>query len=233
MKNKLLIKGIEPVSLIDYPGRISLVIFLGGCNFNCDYCFNRSLVEDINDIPDISIDECFNILDKKKKYIDGVVVSGGEPTIQSGLIDFIKRLRKNGFDVKLDTNGYNPNVLKDIINQKLIQYIAMDIKAPLKYYSEVTKIKIDSCKIARSIELIKNSGIDYEFRSTIWKNCPIVRHPEELEGVLKGVGNYYLQNFQDVNEANLYQLMSKDELSKLMVKIKPMVKNLEARGVWL
>lgn len=233
MKNNILIKGIDTASLIDYPGNIAAIIFFGGCNFNCDYCFNRGLVENIDNIPDISLEDCFNILDKKRKYIDGVVISGGEPTIQRGLIEFIKELRKNGFKVKLDTNGYKPDVLQDIIDQKLVQYIAMDIKAPLNYYSEVAKVNINIDKIAKSIELIKNSGIEYEFRSTIWRDCPIVKYPEELKNILNGVDNYYLQNFQDFNETNLHESMSLKELNNLMNAVKPMVKNLEARGAWL
>lgn len=226
------IKHIDTASLIDFPGNIASVIFCGGCNFDCDYCFNRGLVEDIDQIPTIPSEECLRIIDEKKPYIDGVVISGGEPTIQSELVDFIKELRKRGYKVKIDTNGYNPEVLRQLINERLVQYIAMDIKAPLNYYEEVTCNKINIDRIGESIQLIKSSHIKYEFRSTVWKNCPIHRHPEELRDILSGVNRFYLQNFDDKLESGLYESMSKHEIQEVVSKLEDTAKHIELRGVW-
>lgn len=187
------IGGFNKLTTQDFPGNLACIIFTSGCNFNCDYCYNRDLVE--SKAPEIDQDEIFSYLEKRKNMIDGVVISGGEPTIWDDLIPFIEKIREYGFKVKLDTNGYRPEVLKEIINRKLVDYIAMDIKAIFNEYFKVIKKDIDTNKILESIELIKKSNIDHEFRTTIIKGIHTIEDLEKMINLVDG-DPYYLQNFR-------------------------------------
>ena len=138
------IKYIQKTTLIDFPGQIASTIFVGGCNFNCDFCYNQALLEKHHEIPNVSEEKIISLLENRKKFIDGIAITGGEPTVQKRLIPFIKEIKKIGFQVKLDTNGYRPDVLQEIINQDLVDYIAMDIKAPLSKYSDIARVEINS-----------------------------------------------------------------------------------------
>ena len=187
------IGGFNKLTTQDFPGNLACIIFTSGCNFNCDYCYNRDLVE--SKAPEIDQDEIFSYLEERKNMLDGVVISGGEPTIWDDLIPFIKKIREYGFKVKLDTNGYRPEVLKEIIDKKLVDYIAMDIKAIFNEYFKVIKKDIDTDKLLESIELIKKSNINHEFRTTIIKGMHTI---EDLDKMVKLVDGdpYYLQNFR-------------------------------------
>lgn len=187
------IGGFNKLTTQDFPGNLACIIFTSGCNFNCDYCYNRDLVE--SKAPEIDQDEIFSYLEKRKNMIDGVVISGGEPTIWDDLIPFIEKIREYGFKVKLDTNGYRPEVLKEIINRKLVDYIAMDIKAIFNEYFKVIKKDIDTNKILESIELIKKSNVDHEFRTTIIKGIHTIEDLEKMINLVDG-DPYYLQNFR-------------------------------------
>ncbi len=177
----------------DFPGNLACIIFTLGCNFNCDYCYNRDLVE--SKAPEINKEEIFSYLEKRKNMIDGVVISGGEPTIWDDLIPFIEELREYGFKIKLDTNGYRPEVLKEIVDKKLVDYIAMDIKAIFNKYFKVINTKIDTNKILESIEIIKKSKIDHEFRTTIIKGIHTIEDLDKMANLVDG-DSYYLQNFR-------------------------------------
>ena len=187
------IGGFNKLTTQDFPGNLACIIFTSGCNFNCDYCYNRDLVE--SKAPEIDQDEIFSYLEKRKNLLDGVVISGGEPTIWDDLIPFIEKIREYGFKVKLDTNGYRPEVLKEIINRKLVDYIAMDIKAIFNEYFKVIKKDIDTNKILESIELIKKSNIDHEFRTTIIKGIHTIEDLDKMIDLVDG-DPYYLQNFR-------------------------------------
>ena len=161
------IGGFQKCSLIDFPGKISAVIFTNGCNFACPWCHNGNLINTKDDFELISEKEILGFLKSKQTFLEGVTISGGEPTIQAGLTRFLNKLRTLPFSIKLDTNGYNSAKLRDIVNAKLVDYIAMDIKSPLNYkYSLLTNKSIDTDIIKESIQIIRNSGIDYEFRTT-------------------------------------------------------------------
>lgn len=161
------IKGLQKTTLIDFPDNVACTVFLPNCNFNCGFCYNSAIVKDDKSIPDIPLEEFFAFLEKRKNILDGVVVSGGEPTLQEGLVEFISKIKKMGFLVKLDTNGSNPEVLKELLEKKLLDYIAMDIKGALEDYERICGVKVDLEKIKKSIGLVKNSCIDYEFRTTL------------------------------------------------------------------
>lgn len=189
------IGGFQKVSLIDYPGRISAVVFTQGCNFRCPFCHNPELVapERFADrIPEAGI---LAFLEKRRGRLDAVVITGGEPTLQSELIPFTIHLKAMGYLIKLDTNGALPDVLEDLLGRKLLDYVAMDIKAPLERYGEVTKTKTEVERIRRSISLIMGSGVDYEFRTTAVRS---LLSPQELEAIgrlIPGAKRFVLQKF--------------------------------------
>ena len=196
----MLFSGIQPFTLLDFPGRIACIAFLPGCNFRCGYCYNSDFVlpEKIKCIASSFIPEniFFQFLEKRKKLLDGVVISGGEPTLSAGLESTIRQIREYGFQVKLDTNGSNPKILERLLIENLIDYVAMDIKAPLKRYSQVIASPIDTQNIEKSIQILLKSNIDYEFRSTL---IPYLHSPEDIVDMAKmisGAPKYFLQNFK-------------------------------------
>ena len=208
------IGGLNKLTTQDFPGNLACIIFTSGCNFNCDYCYNRDLVE--SNTTDISLDEVFSYLEERKNMLDGVVISGGEPTIWNDLIPFIERIKEYGFKIKLDTNGYKPEVLKEIIDKNLVDYIAMDIKAVFNNYYKIINTKIDTNKIIESIKLINESKIDHEFRTTIIKG---MHTKEDLDEIVKLVNGspYYLQNFkmEDTVINKKMEGFTEDELNDL------------------
>jgi pyruvate formate lyase activating enzyme len=161
------IGGLQKVSLIDFPGKIAAVVFTQGCNFRCQFCHNKSLVVPEEFEKSLDEGEIFRFLEARAGKIDGVVVSGGEPTLRSDLMQFMVRVKNLGLLTKLDTNGTLPDVLENLYAENLLDYVAMDIKHRLEKYGEITCVRVDVGKIKQSIALIKNSGVDYEFRTTV------------------------------------------------------------------
>ncbi|MFA5009542.1 MAG: anaerobic ribonucleoside-triphosphate reductase activating protein [Candidatus Paceibacterota bacterium] len=199
-----LIGGLQKVTLVDYPGKIACTIFLSGCNFRCPFCYSKELVlpESIKNHPRISEAEIFSFLEQRKDLLEGVVLCGGEPTINLDLPDLCRKIKNLGFYLKLDTNGSNPEMLEKLIDEKLIDYIAMDIKAPLtqEKYDYFTGVSLPIEKIKKSIDLIKKSGIDYEFRSTI---VPGLHTREDIIQMAKDIApanRYFLQQFRNDKE---------------------------------
>lgn len=191
------IGGLQKSTLLDYPGHVACTVFLIGCNFRCPFCYSGELVlpEKIKKQPRISEKDFFDFLEERKGLLEGVVICGGEPTIHRELPEFIRKIKDLGYLVKLDTNGSNPEMLKRLIDKKLIDYAAMDIKQAQKYEA-AAGVKVDLNKIKKSVELIKNSGVDYEFRTTV---VPTVHAKEDIIEIAKWIGpakKYYLQNFR-------------------------------------
>lgn len=202
----MLIGGLQKTTLIDYPGKVACTVFLIGCNFRCPWCYSSELVlpEKIKKQPRISEKEFFKFLKGKRGLLEGVVICGGEPTLNHDLPDFIRKIKKLGFLVKIDTNGSSPKILRGLITKKLVDYIAMDIKAPLKAqnYGRATGVKVDLEKIKKSIEIIKKSRIDYEFRSTV---VPGAHTKEDIIQIVKDIAParaYFLQNFRPEKTLN-------------------------------
>ena len=198
ISNGVQIGGLQKLTLIDFPGRLATTVFLTGCNFRCTFCYSSELVlpEKIKNQPKISEKELFKFLKERKELIDAVVLCGGEPVISKGLPSFIKKIKKMGFLVKLDTNGSDPAFLKKLIDEKLIDYVAMDIKGPRERYDEFTKVKVDIKKIQKSIDILKEGKVDYEFRSTIVPTLHKKEDVIEMAKWIKGAKRYYLQNFR-------------------------------------
>lgn len=187
------IAGLQKSSLIDYPEKIACIVFTQGCNFRCGYCHNPELFEKRE--PLISTEAFFEFLKTRINKLDGVVITGGEPTLQKDLKDFIIKIKELGFSVKLDTNGTNPDIIQNLIEKNLLDYIAMDIKAPLSKYKNIVNIDINLENIQKSINLIMNSNIDYEFRTTVIKSQLNYNDFEEIGKLINGANRYYLQKF--------------------------------------
>jgi pyruvate formate lyase activating enzyme len=188
------IGGLQKTSFLDYPHQMSCVIFTVGCNFRCPFCHNKDLV--IGKVDEISEKEIFDFLEQRKNILEAVVVSGGEPTMQKDIFSFIEKIKKNGYLVKLDTNGTNPDVLKGLIDKKLIDFVAMDIKNDWENYDKATDVKNDLNKIKESVRIIKESGIGYQFRSTIVRGIHTVAMVKKMK---KEFPDLVLQKFRAQN----------------------------------
>ena len=222
------IGGLQNLTLIDYPDKVAATVFLIGCNFKCPFCQNPELVdsEEIKKQSRIEERDFFNFLDQRKELLEGICITGGEPTIQLDLIDFIRKIKAKGFLIKLDTNGSNPEVLSKLVNEHLLDFVAMDIKASIdakvknqkskiKNYDRATGMSVDVEKIKKSVEIIKNSGIDYEFRTTV---VPGLVEKEDIEKM----GNW----LQGAKKIALQQFQNKKVLDKNFEKIQPYPDNI-------
>jgi pyruvate formate lyase activating enzyme len=189
------IGGLQRVSLIDYPGLICAIVFLQGCNFKCSYCHNPELVDPVLFQPSIKEKDILEFLDTRKGKLDAVTITGGEPTIQDNLTPFIKQIRKMGFAVKLDSNGSQPQVIGNLLNENLLDYIAMDIKAPLEKYRGIVNVPVNSDSIKGSIKLILKADIPYEFRTTIVASQLEENDILQIAKQITGASRYVLQKF--------------------------------------
>jgi pyruvate formate lyase activating enzyme len=189
----MILGALQKFSLIDFPGRVCAVVFTRGCNFRCPYCHNPELIGP--GPAGVAEEDLFAFLALRRGKLDAVTITGGEPLVHSDLLPFIRRVRESGFQVKLDTNGSLPDRLEEIILPGVLDYIAMDIKAPPDKYPEAVRAEVDPDRIRRSIRLIMDSGIDYEFRTTLVRSriCAedVLRIGKEIEGARR----YVLQRF--------------------------------------
>lgn len=186
---------MQRFSLIDYPGKVSAIIFTQGCNFRCPYCYNPELVDPKLFKEPIPEEKIFSFLEARKGKLDGVVVTGGEPTIQEDLTRFVEKVKEMGYLVKLDTNGSNPDVLEELLDNKLVDYIAMDVKAPPQKYGLLTQVNTPMKRIERSVSLIMSSNIGYEFRTTVIKTLLTEKDVIEIAKFLSGAKLFVIQKF--------------------------------------
>lgn len=225
--------GFEKFSLVDYDNYVTCTVFTKGCNFVCPFCHNSSLVLKDKFADNIPEEDVFSYLQKRKGMVDAVCVSGGEPTLQPDLKDFIKKVKSMGFRVKLDSNGTKPELLKELIDEKLVDYVAMDIKNSLGKYAQTVGLNtINLNPITKSIELLKNSGIDYEFRTTLIKEYHTQSDIEQIAELIKGAKNYALQKFVDNGECITHNLteVDKETVDSYVEIVKPFVQNVKVRG---
>ncbi|MBU2456910.1 anaerobic ribonucleoside-triphosphate reductase activating protein, partial [Patescibacteria group bacterium] len=193
----MLIGGLQKFSVLDYPGHISAIIFTKGCNFKCQFCYNPMLVyPSKKDHTLILENDLFYFLKKRIGKLDSVVITGGEPTVQQDLPKFIQKIKKLNYLVKLDTNGTNPEMLKNLIQKNLINYIAMDIKAPLEKYNQITGVEVDFNKIQKSIKIIMQSNLPYEFRTTVVPKFLDAEDIKKIGELIQGAKKWFLQNFK-------------------------------------
>jgi len=193
----MILGGFQKLTLLDYPGKIAATVFTLGCSFRCPFCHNPELVDLRLAHNEESEKEFFDFLKKRKGKLEGVCITGGEPTIQPDIIDFIKKIKEMGFLVKLDSNGTRPDVLKKIFDQKLVDYVAMDIKSDLDNYEKVVGTKIDKDRIRLSVNLIRNSRIPYEFRTTVVPGLHEEKDFLEIAKWISGAQAYYLQEYRE------------------------------------
>ena len=193
------IKGLEKFSPRDFPGVISATVFFGSCNFRCPFCHNAGLVLNPADLPTFPADYFIRFLDSRKDWLEGICVSGGEPLIHPDLEDFLSLLKERNLLVKVDTNGSFPARLEDLIAKDLIDSIAMDVKAPLEKYQEVTRTAVDVQKIRRSIDIIMHSGRNYVFRITAVPGMIDKEDMQKIGRMLKGAKAFQIQQFVPVN----------------------------------
>jgi len=228
----MLIGGLQKTTLIDYPNKLAATIFTLGCNFRCSFCHNAELV--FRSAEPISEEDIFDFLKQRKNFLQAICVTGGEPTIHDDLDQLIKKIKQFGFLVKLDTNGTAPKVIEKLIKNKLIDYIAMDIKAPWSKYKQITGVDRDIEKIKKSVDLLMQNKVDYEFRSTIVKEL----HPREdiiqMAEQIKGAKKYYLQQFRSaeklVNPQCRYSSYTNKELNGIINEINDNFDICELRG---
>ena len=224
--------GLQKMTLLDYPGHVACTVFLQGCNFNCPFCYNSSLIKSSDD-NFMSLDDLLNFLEKRKKVLDGVAITGGEPLLNPDIKELIKAIKEKGFKVKLDTNGSYPTLLKQLIDEKLVDYVAMDIKNTYEKYPLTTNSNVNVNDIKQSVSILLNSSIDYEFRTTVVKEFHNIEDFKIIGENIKGAKNYYLQSYQEkdsVLNKTLHPL-SKDELQNCLKVVKNYVLNSSIRGI--
>lgn len=227
------IGAIQKTTLIDYPGKISAVIFVQGCNFRCGYCHNPELVNQKLWGEPLSEKEVFTFLRGKIGKLQGVCITGGEPALQSDLLDFVKKIKEMGYLVKLDTNGSKPKALQNLLIKDLVNYVAMDIKGPLGKYKKITHSKIDPERILESINLLQSSKINFEFRTTVVKKQLEAKDILEIGTLVKGAPLYVLQRFvpTKVLDPNFMdeESYSREEFERLRKSLEKYVKKCVVR----
>jgi len=241
--------GLSKLTLLDFPGHLACTVFTGACNFRCPFCHNAPLVLAPDSCPEILEEEFFKFLISRRDKLDGVCITGGEPTLQPDLPEFIKKIKEFGFLVKLDTNGYRPEVLEDLLRQNLLDMVAMDIKNSKELYALTCGLEKDSFdihRIEKSISLLLTSGIPHEFRTTVTKELHSQKSIIKLGSWLaalaqKNTGSsvlsspYYLQNFKDSGDlvcciANRFHPVEPAELQDFVSLLQPYLPNTKLRG---
>ena len=226
--------GLQKLTLLDYPGMMAATVFTGGCNFRCPFCHNRSLVFLNENNGEISSDDILSYLKTRSKILDGVCISGGEPLLHKGIGNFIRQVKDLGLKVKLDTNGSNFEAMKKLIEDGLIDYVAMDIKNHPKKYSETIGLETFDLKaIEKSKNYLLEDHVDYEFRTTVVRQFHTVSDFEKIGRWIEGAKNYYLQNFEDHGSCIQQGLSEVDleTLEKMKQAVSAYVKHVEIRGI--
>ncbi len=233
----MIISAVQKLTLLDYPNHTACIVFTPGCNFRCGYCHNPEFVlpEMIAQIKESFIDEetFFTFLESRKEKIDGVVVTGGEPTMMGDLPLFLQKIKDKGFLVKLDTNGNNPDMLEKILDQKMVDYVAMDIKTSLREYKKLVGDRANETNLAQSIALIKKTTPDYEFRSTLIKEIHTPEILSSMAELLQGSKKLFLQNFRPHITLNplfaTFHPFSESEMSDIIKMFQTSIKYVEVR----
>ena len=230
----MLIKGLQKLTLLDFPEKMACTLFTFGCNFRCPFCHNASLVlSDRADDSIISEEEFFSFLQKRRGMLEGVCISGGEPTLQPDLPDFIRRIRDLGFAVKLDTNGYRPAVLRALIDEGLLDYVAMDVKNSLSRYPETVGIaRFDTAPLEESMDLLMENRVPFEFRTTLVRGLHTPESIAEMGKRLAGEERFFLQTFEDSGDliADGLSGFDREETEALLAVLCNYVPNAQIRG---
>lgn len=218
------IAGIQKLSLLDYPDKTCATLFTPGCNFRCPFCHNATLVLGGANAGELAEDEVLSFLKKRQGLLDGVCITGGEPLLQHGIEDFIRKVKDLGFEVKLDTNGYLPEKLSSLLESGMIDFVAMDIKNSLPRYAETAGVPgLDTALIEKSIDIIRGSGVPYEFRTTVVRELHTKDDILDIAKLLSGANRYALQLFKDSGDLIKSGLSgySEEEISTFADEIRP------------
>jgi len=231
----MLLKGLQKLTLLDFPGKMACTVFSGGCNFRCPFCHNASLVlgERVKESPTLPEEEFFTFLEKRKNILEGVCVSGGEPTLSPDLLPFLYKIKEMGFSVKLDSNGYRPDVLRAAIDGGLVDYVAMDIKNSKENYGKTVGLSdFDVSPILESCELLMSGKVDFEFRTTLVRELHTAEDIRAIGEWLRGEEKYFLQTFKDSGDLILDTFSGYDEkeTADLLNLLRAYVPNAQIRG---
>ncbi|MBQ4586604.1 MAG: anaerobic ribonucleoside-triphosphate reductase activating protein [Clostridia bacterium] len=228
----MVIKGLQKLTLLDYPQKCAAVVFTAGCNLRCPFCHNSSLIP-FDGVGEITEEEFFTFLKTRKNLLDGVVISGGEPLLQKDVESFIYNIKEMGFLVKLDTNGTNPKLLKSLVEKGLLDYVAMDIKnSPARYAQTVGLKTLDFAPIKESIDFLLTEPCDYEFRTTVVDQLFDEQSFIDIAALIKGAKRYYLQPFVD-SDAVLFKGLSApcdDKMNSYAQLLSKMLDFVQIRG---
>lgn len=230
----MLIQGLQKLTLLDYPGKVACTVFTAGCNFRCPFCHNAPLVIDTHRNPEISLKEIYQFLEKRKGILDGVCVSGGEPLIQHGIEIFLENLKRMGYAVKLDTNGSFPDKLKKIVEEGLVDYVAMDVKNSRENYGRTIGIEgYDTRNVEKSVGYLLSDAVDYEFRTTVVREFHQRSDFEAIGRWIKGAKRYYLQQFQESGDLIRPGLHAYNDniMRQALDVVKAYVPSAELRGI--
>jgi len=229
------IKGLEKFAPKDFPGHISSTVFLGGCNFRCPYCHNSDLVLRSESLPTFPMDYFLSFLDSRKNWLESICISGGEPLLHEDLEVLLSLIKERNLLVKIDTNGSFPSRLEKLIQKKLVDYVAMDVKASLERYEEVTKSGVETDDIIKSIEIIKNSGLKYIFRTTVVPGLVGSDDVKEMSQMLKGTKIFQIQQFVPTNTIDSRYIQtipySKEEIQAFVKIAEPYFEEVRVEGV--
>ncbi len=228
------IHGLNKTTLLDYPKHLAALVFLGGCNMRCPFCQNASLITDLGSQPVIPEEELFSYLKKRKNILEGVCISGGEPTLYPDLPDLIEKMKVLGYLVKLDTNGTNPAMLKQLVKDHLVDYVAMDIKNSREKYLETSGASENLLSpVEESVAYLKTSSVEYEFRTTIVKELHSSEDILSIGSWLQGAKNYYLQSFRDSGDILCpgYHAHPKEVLEEFISLLAPYIEHVQLRGL--
>lgn len=230
----MIFHGLQKLSLLDYPGKMVCTVFTGGCNLRCPFCHNASLVARPGECETYDESEIFALLEKRRGVLDGVAVTGGEPLMHPDIVDFLKAVKAKGFAVKLDTNGFYPERLKEVLDEKAADYVAMDVKnSPEKYAATVGVPGIDLSPVRESIALLMSGSAEYEFRTTVVGGLHEKGDFEKLGEMIRGAKRLYLQCYKDSGDilGGSFEAPGKDELEGYAREVGPFVEMVELRGV--
>ena len=234
--SQMRIGGLQKLTLLDYPNHVSCTVFTAGCNMKCPFCHNRDLVFIPENFEFYNPESIFEYLRKRQGTLDAVAITGGEPLLQPGLRDFIMEVRKLGFKVKLDTNGYYPDKLKKLVDEGLIDYVAMDVKAPLPKYPVTVGLPesgFHTEQIQKSIKYLLSGTVDYEFRTTVVREFHTKEDLVAIAKIIKGCKHYYLQQFVDSGRCieQGFSAYNREEMYELKEEVAKYIPEVELRGI--
>ena len=229
----MLILGLQKLTLLDYPGRTACTVFTGGCNFRCPFCHNAPLVIPGREQEPYTEEEVLSYLKKRAGLLDGVCVTGGEPTLQEDLEAFLRQVKALGYPVKLDTNGSRPEALRALLRQGLADYVAMDVKSSPEEYARACGVPVDLEKVNESIDLLLSGCVDYEFRTTVVAGLHTPQIIEQTARRIAGAKRYFLQAFVDSGDliSSGWHALSREEMERCAQAARKHVPFVELRGV--